>query len=94
MRTAVNTISDKNVELGLRLKAIIFMMTKFKENAYGLSTGEAYAKAYLYLLELVKTEQFLLDDYLEILRLYFKVVNPAAKKARPLQLYFANASNA
>jgi hypothetical protein len=94
MHRALNIVADKNLELGLRLKAINFMMLSFKQNAYGISAGEVHAKAYLHLLELVKTEQFLLGDYLECLRLYFKIMNDYTKKARSIQPTFANASNA
>jgi hypothetical protein len=94
VRRALNTMADQDLELGLRLKAIDFMMTRFKKNAYGFSTGEIHAKAYLHLVELVKSQQFLLSDYLESLRLYFKVMNVGAKKTRSIQLTFANASNA
>jgi hypothetical protein len=94
----LNTMADQDLELGLRLKAIEFMMLKFKQDTYGLTKGEAHSKSYLYLLELVKTEQFLSSDYLESLRLYFKVMNSYnyAKKIRSILPSFAsaNASNA
>lgn len=82
----LNIMADTNLEPGPRLKAIQFMMTIFTKNAYGFNVGEIRAKAYLQLVALVKTEQFLLIDYLETLRWYFKVVKPTESDKKALSV--------